>query len=332
MWTPARFDLAVEFCGEVGDEDTSLTERAEVRAERFDGYSEKRAADASSIAAHVESIAGNIPFGQPIMIGHHSEKRARKDKEKIENGMRKAVKMWETSEYWTQRAAGALHHAKYKEAPRTRARRIKTLGAEMRSHERDSKEAANKLAMWSIEGLTIEKARIIAGYGNLKVGKHPRHDYGLSAYDVLREDAEFPMPLAEVVEIAKRVYPRTIAHCQRWIDHYMNRIAYETAMLNEQGAGELIEKKPRPKQAMIINRDGAITLKGRYRNPDETHGAPHKMTKAEYMAKREEYRGCLHTADGYRVRVALVVPEGQPSYSGRFVPVFLTDSKINKEA
>jgi AraC family transcriptional regulator len=40
-----------------------------------------------------------------------------------------------TARYWEQRAAGALHHAKYKALPGVRHRRIKGLGAErMRSH------------------------------------------------------------------------------------------------------------------------------------------------------------------------------------------------------
>ena len=35
MWTPEREDLLIELCGEVDDEDTSLVERAEERADRF---------------------------------------------------------------------------------------------------------------------------------------------------------------------------------------------------------------------------------------------------------------------------------------------------------
>src|SRR5215472_156956 len=46
MWTPGREDLLLELCGEIGDEDTSLVDRAEDRAERFEDYSEKRADDA----------------------------------------------------------------------------------------------------------------------------------------------------------------------------------------------------------------------------------------------------------------------------------------------
>jgi hypothetical protein len=34
-WSPSREDLARELCGEIGDEDTSLVDRAEAKAERL---------------------------------------------------------------------------------------------------------------------------------------------------------------------------------------------------------------------------------------------------------------------------------------------------------
>jgi hypothetical protein len=108
MWTPARHDFLTELAGEVGDEDSSLVDRAEVRAERFEDYSEKRANDAQAASDGVKAISSHIPFGQPILVGHHSEKKARKDAERIENGIKKSLKMWETSEYWEQRAAGSF--------------------------------------------------------------------------------------------------------------------------------------------------------------------------------------------------------------------------------
>ncbi|CAB1371327.1 Methyltransferase type 11 (fragment) (plasmid) [Denitratisoma oestradiolicum] len=61
MWTPAREDLLLELCGEIGDEDTSLVERAEERADRFGDYSDKRASDAESARRAVSSIADGIP-------------------------------------------------------------------------------------------------------------------------------------------------------------------------------------------------------------------------------------------------------------------------------
>ncbi|HEV2674344.1 MAG TPA: DUF3560 domain-containing protein [Aliidongia sp.] len=152
MWTPPREDLLLELCEEIGDEDTTLADRAEDRADRFEGYSERRAEDAEAARRTVSAIADNIPFGQPILVGHHSEARARRDAEKIETGMRKAIRMWETSEYWQRRAANALRHAKYKELPAVRARRIKTIEADKRKRECMVAEAKKFSRAWSTPG------------------------------------------------------------------------------------------------------------------------------------------------------------------------------------
>jgi hypothetical protein len=68
--------------------------------------------------------------------------------------MRRAVKMWDTAKYWTDRADAAVRHAKYKERPDVRARRIKTLEADKRRQERRIAESQKFLKMWQREGLT----------------------------------------------------------------------------------------------------------------------------------------------------------------------------------
>lgn len=45
-------------------------------------------------------IASVIPMGQPILLGHHSEKRHRKDLERIDNEMRKSIQESEKAEYY----------------------------------------------------------------------------------------------------------------------------------------------------------------------------------------------------------------------------------------
>lgn len=284
-WTPTREDLLMDLCGEIGDEDTSLVERAETRADRFDEYSGNRAAEAESARAAVSAIADHIPFGQPILVGHHSEARARKDAERIENGMRKAVNLWDTAQYWQRRAAGALRHAKHKERPDVRARRIKTLEADKRKHERTREEAAFFLEWWSKEGLTQEQALALAARCHLRMprkeGDRPDWDMGPSAYDALTNSHPSlyaPRTLEEVVALAKQRYPATIAWCDRWIQHYENRIQYERAMLEEQGglAGEKVDMQPGGRVlcgetwltiVRVNKRDGktvSVTTNGRY--------------------------------------------------------------------
>src|SRR5207248_8303164 len=121
------------------------------RADRFEEYGDKRGAEADRARAAAGAIAEGIPLGQPILVGHHSERHARRDAERIESGMRRAVRLWETSRYWTDRAAGAIRHAKHKELPAVRARRIKTLEAEKRKQERTRDEAIRFLRAWRAE-------------------------------------------------------------------------------------------------------------------------------------------------------------------------------------
>lgn len=237
MWTPSREDLLLDLAGEIGDEDSTLIDRAEDRAERFEEYREKRTAEAHRARESVAAIAEGIPFGQPILVGHHSERRARKDAERIESGMRKAIKLWDTATYWTDRAAGAIRHAKYKELPAVRHRRIKGIEADLRKVQKEKADAEKLLAAWSLPNLSLAGARRIAGadYGRfrLTVERKPGDAWGLSAYDVLRDDPP-AWTVEAVVEKAKEAYPRTIAHQERWIAHYENRLAYERAMLADQ--------------------------------------------------------------------------------------------------
>lgn len=241
-WTPRGEDLLIELCGEIGDEDTSLVTRAEERADRFEGYSENRARDAKQAHDAVQAIGQRFEFGQPILVGHHSERKARKDAERMQSGMRKAVKAWETSGYWQDRAEGALAHAKYLERPDVRARRIKTIEADKRKQERNKAEAEKWLRGWSKEGLTMEQANALANVCRLHMprieGDKPDFNQLPSAYDVLNNtypSLYAPRTLEQVVERAKKAYPAQIAWADRWITHYENRLAYERAMLGQKG-------------------------------------------------------------------------------------------------
>lgn len=261
MWTPDREDLLLELCGEIDDEDTSLVDRAEERAERFEEYRDNRAQDAARAHEAVSAIADGIPLGQPILVGHHSERHARRDAEKIENGMRRAVKMWETSKYWQSRAAGAIRHAKYKERPDVRARRIKGIDADKRKRERtkadaqayrDAFRAVDMPERWKPrEDGTIptrqERGYFIAGrlaggpyLATVRTDGPNATTLRYSAYDVLAPDEKRykscpAMSVDDVIAELDRWIVRVNASCDRWIQHYEFRLEYERAMLAEAG-------------------------------------------------------------------------------------------------
>lgn len=232
MWTPARADLLLDLCGEIGDEDTSLAERAEDRAERFTDYSDRRAEEANTAREAVDKIVEHIPFGQPILVGHHSERRARKDQARIETGIRRAISLWDTSNYWTRRAAGALRNAKYKELPEVRARRIKAIEAEQRKAQRSKDEANTFLSLWAREGLDLERALKIAGFDRVYLRDASGEQTFVSIWSALRGGK---VTVEDAAAQAMAVHRATIASAERWISHHDNRLSYERAMLGEAG-------------------------------------------------------------------------------------------------
>ena len=240
-WSPSAEDLLLELCSEIEDEDTSLVDRASMRAERFEEYSEKRKEDAEAAHEAVSAIADNIPLGQPILVGHHSERHARRDASRIESGMQKTIKFWKQSEYWTMRAKGALRNAKYKERVDVRQRRIRSIEADKRKKEREKDEASKVLALWLAENHLIDAQAIelvttgIDRYGiTLPNGEHTWDLWGS-----LRDGKITPQ---YVKEYRLKNLPAYIARCNRWIEHFDLRIEYEKAMIADAG-GTLVERK-----------------------------------------------------------------------------------------
>lgn len=69
----------------------TMRERMERRAELRRDWAQKRAARADSAFKAAHAVAEMIPLGQPILIGHHSEGRARGDAKRIESRMASGV-------------------------------------------------------------------------------------------------------------------------------------------------------------------------------------------------------------------------------------------------
>lgn len=316
MWTPLREDLALELAGEIGDEDTSLVERAENRASRFDKYAEHRQADAERAERSITSIAEGIPFGQPILVGHHSQRRAERDAEKIQRGTEQAAKMWQTSAYWLNRAEGAISHAMYKLKPWVRIRRIKTLEAEKRRFLRAIAEGEKKTAIWNSEKtITLEAALAIASSASLYItdadGKSVNLWSALGSGTIEPEEARRRVLSA---------IANSRAYANRWVAHIENRLCYERAMLKAEGVEEPapIKKSASSTLPLINYRADSVT----YISFGKSITTPQiEMTKAEY-AKVCLEKKCTRVVNGtHRIRVMIRNHE--------YVAVFLTDAKAH---
>lgn len=69
---------------------SDYNERQEAKRKRLEERAARAEKDSESASAKAARIASFIPMGQPILVGHHSEKRHRRDLERIDDGVRRA--------------------------------------------------------------------------------------------------------------------------------------------------------------------------------------------------------------------------------------------------
>jgi hypothetical protein len=225
-WSPAREDLAIELAGEIEAEESTLAERAAAKAERLENLADKRRRDANAFSAAAHRICERFAGGQPILVGHHSERRARKDQEKADNAMRKAVAADKAAGWWLYKASSVQHHANRKNRDDVRARRIKTLLAELRDLQRDLNHAYLALQVWAKLETPEQIMRGLGG--SIKTGQLAH--YGLWS-DVNAERVSHEEAKARTVAGFEKVLNSD--YRRRWIEHTLNRLSYERELLGE---------------------------------------------------------------------------------------------------
>jgi hypothetical protein len=227
-WTPSREDLAIELAGDIEPEDMTLAERAALKAERLETLAAKRYADAQAQfkRADMREEVSGIPFGQPVLVGHHSERKHRKAIERASRALSQAVKSEQTANYWLYRATGVEHFANMKNDPRTRQNRIKTLLAELRDLQRGINNAHAALAIWA--KLTTDE-QIRHAIGNMD----SRRTFSTTdLYWAIDKGETTPAEAREkCIAWARRA--ATGPNRKRWIEHILQRLAFERSMLGD---------------------------------------------------------------------------------------------------
>ncbi|MEV0370649.1 DUF3560 domain-containing protein [Streptomyces sp. NPDC050636] len=107
-------------------------ERAEDRAERYGTYADNAATNSEALRGQAREMASSIPFGQPILVGHHSERRDRNFRDRIHTTMGKGIAEGERASHWVRRENAAASYEKFRKHPPTTLRRIAKLEAEVR--------------------------------------------------------------------------------------------------------------------------------------------------------------------------------------------------------
>jgi len=86
---------------------TDYEERREARIDRLRERADRNRAEAVQVGSAARDRAGAIPFGQPILIGHHSERRDRNYRARIQRGYEKAAELDSKAQHYEDRADSA---------------------------------------------------------------------------------------------------------------------------------------------------------------------------------------------------------------------------------
>lgn len=225
-WSPEREDLCIELAGEIEPEQMTVAERAEMKAARLEDLAEKRAQQSDAFAAAARRIGERFYAGQPILIGHHSERRARKDRDRMDQNMGAAVKAGKAADYWLYRATSVERHANMKNSARVREGRIKRLLAELRDFQRTVNHGYLLRQAW-------ERCQALQGDAKTQMvnalvgGRLPTGD--TAPWETYRKWSDGELTEDQVIEIGLAMADRLSGSQNRfrWIEHTLNRLAYE---------------------------------------------------------------------------------------------------------
>src|SRR5690606_4925755 len=129
------------------DIDDTPRDPAQVRADQaarladrkraLEAKAARQLAEAEAHDQRARQIADLIPLGQPILLGHHSQRRAERDQERIVRHTAKAAEGYRQAAETARRAAAVGEAAAYSATPQVTARRIERTEAELRRIDRE---------------------------------------------------------------------------------------------------------------------------------------------------------------------------------------------------
>ena len=177
---------------------STYRERREAKAERLREWADKRDDKAATAQAAADQTADMIPFGQPILTGHHSEKGDRNRRGRMRSNYAKAYEHGNKADEFRRRADGierAADNAVYsddedaveklearierREAERDRIKAFNTKVRATGEHDLellDAKQKANYLSIVQHSAYSLGKGGTFPGYALTNLGATIRKD------------------------------------------------------------------------------------------------------------------------------------------------------------
>ena len=172
-----REKLLESLAGEV--KDINIPVDYQRKAEYYAEKASSTKAESDRLYSTAKQKMDMIPFGQPILVGHHSEKRHRSDLKKISRGMEKSFETSDKAQEYAARSVRATVKAEGRENPVTILNRIENLEKELAKTKKQSKTYNRIETRLNIEREKYKKTGGIAADSmTFKIGDKIRTQFG----------------------------------------------------------------------------------------------------------------------------------------------------------
>lgn len=166
--------------------------KIERRRERLEARAARLAAEGQSRIARARQISDGIPFGQPILVGHHSEGRHRADLKRIQGGFSKGYEALAASEAVAKRAENLGQHGISSDDPEAVIKlRAKLAGLESAQEKMKAANAVIRKAKGSAAAIP---ALVALGFSEAKAANLLEADFcgrvGFPSYAISNNGAE----------------------------------------------------------------------------------------------------------------------------------------------
>ena len=227
-WSVTNEDFCLAIAGDIMPEEMTMVERAELKADRLLVLAQKRSDQCIGYQKAANDLMLRVGNNQPILGGHHSQRKAEKTQLQVDRSIDKAEETAGAVTYWIWRARGVIGHANYKNNSRTVYNRIKTLLKDLRTNQKSLNDAAN-----SIGALTIVK-----NFKNEET-KQKNILWACGGYSFYHLKLSAKIESGEITH--NEALDQLIQACEntinnpnraRKISHILNRLAYEQDQLS----------------------------------------------------------------------------------------------------
>jgi Domain of unknown function (DUF3560) len=228
FWSVNNEDFCTAIAGDIMPEEMTMVERAELKADRLLILAKKRSSQCLGYQRAANDLMQRIDTNQPILTGHHSQRKAEKTELQVKRNIKKAQETSDAVTYWVWRAQGVISHADHKNSTRTITNRIKSLLKDLRTHQRDINNYAKykdlliKIGIGTDLELKERQVKWLVGSSDFyRLDLNEKLESGQETLDSAIEGMLNKCEL--IIHSKKRA---------RTINHILNRLAYEQEQLS----------------------------------------------------------------------------------------------------